>query len=177
MAAAMSALVNPLLRAAIGEARRHPFDVVLERSRQGLVEVVQIEQQDSLWRCEHAEVRQMGVTTELDFQARVRCVLEIGGHDLGRAPIEGERRHHHPTVTNGDQIRFPGQVLRLQQRHRVGPVVSWFPSAVTPERRPLAARLAHQPAFFDTRVRHCCDGHRSCLLSLLLDTRPGESFP
>ena len=113
-----------------GEAGRHAFDVVLEGPRQGLVEVVQVEQQGPLRRSEHPEVRQMGVTAQLDFQAGGRRVLQVGGHDLGRAPIERERRHHHPAMANRDQVRFPGQVLGLQERHRVGAVTGRRPSAV-----------------------------------------------
>ena len=40
-----------------GEARSHSHNVVLERTRQGLVEVVQIEEQGPLRRCECAEIR------------------------------------------------------------------------------------------------------------------------
>ena len=74
-----------------GEARRHPLEVVLERARQRLVEIVQIEQQLSLGGGEHPEVRQVGVAAELNLQAGPGRVLQVSGHDLGSAAVEGER--------------------------------------------------------------------------------------
>jgi hypothetical protein len=69
----------------LGPPGRHPLDVVFERSGEGLVEVVQIEQQPPLGRGEQPEVRQMSVTAQLHLEAGGRGVLQVGGHDLGRA--------------------------------------------------------------------------------------------
>ena len=66
------------------EARGHPFQVVLERAGQRLVEVVEVEQQLSLGDA-NTEVRQMGVAAELNVEAGPGRVLQVGGHDLGRA--------------------------------------------------------------------------------------------
>ena len=51
-----------------------------------------------------------------------RRVPQVGGHDLGGAAVEGERRHHHPTVADRHQVRLAGRVLLLEQGHRIGPV-------------------------------------------------------
>ena len=111
------------------EARRHALHVVLERARQRLVEVVQVEQQDSLGRREQTEVRQMSIAAELNHQAGPGRVLQVGGHDLGRAPIEGERRHHHPPVAYRHEVRLTRRVLLLEQRDRVGRSAAGFQPA------------------------------------------------
>jgi hypothetical protein len=48
-----------------GEAGRQPLDVVLERPREGLVEVVEVEQQPPLGRGEDPEVGEVGVAAQL----------------------------------------------------------------------------------------------------------------
>ena len=112
-----------------GEAGGHPFHVVLERPGQGLVEIVQVEQQSPLRGGEHPEVRQVRVPAQLAGQPRGRGAGQVGGHDLRRAPVEGERGHHHPAVPDRDQVRLPGGVLLLQQRDRVRPVDRRHPPA------------------------------------------------
>jgi hypothetical protein len=103
-----------------GEAGRQPLDVVLERPRQGLVEVVEVEQQPPLGRGEDPEVGEVGVAAQLDGEAGRGRAGQVGGHDLGRAPVEGERRDQHAAVPDRHQVRLTGQVLLGQQRHRSG---------------------------------------------------------
>ena len=91
-----------------GEAGGHPLQVVLERARQRLVEVVQTEQELPLGRRETAEVGQVRITAELDLQAGGRRAGQIGRHHLRRPPVEGERRHHHPAVPHRHQIGLAG---------------------------------------------------------------------
>ena len=104
VAARASALREPVVARRDREARRHPLHVVLERPGQRLVEVVQVEHQRPLGRCEHTEVREVRVAAELDVQPGRRRVLQVRGHDLRRAPVERERRDHHPPVPH----RAPG---------------------------------------------------------------------
>jgi hypothetical protein len=52
---------------------------------------------------------------------------EVGGHDLGRAPVEGERRDHHPAMADRHQVRLTGGVLLLEQGDRVGTVRGGLP--------------------------------------------------
>ena len=91
-----------------GEARRHTLHVVLEWPWQGLVEIIEIEEQGPVGRGESTEVRQMRVAAQLDGQAGRRGVLEIGRHDLRRAPVEGERRRQHSTMAHRHQVRLSG---------------------------------------------------------------------
>ena len=147
-----------------GKAGRQALYVVLERSRQRLVEVVQVEHQGPLGRCEPPEVRQVGVAAELHVQPRRRCATQVGGHDLGRPPIERERRSPHPAVADRDQVGFAGEVLRFQQAHRVGTVTGRGPSGMARQRRPFPRRPAPGPALLDARVRHF--GYNHVLVSL-----------
>ena len=134
------------------EARRHPLHVVLERARQRLVEVVQVEQQLPLGRGEHPEVRQMSVAAELNRQAGPGRVLQVGGHDLGRAPVEGERGDHHPAVAHRHQVGLTGRILLLEQRNRVGAVSSRLPARVCRSSRQLPCLLTLRPTLVDARV-------------------------
>ncbi len=136
-----------------GEAGRHPLQVVLERTRQRLVEVVQTEQQLPLRRGEPAEVGQMRVPTQLHRQARRRCAGQVGRHHLRRPPVERERRHHHPAVPHRHQIRLAGGVLRDQQLHRIRPVSRRLPLRVRRHRRPLRRLLPTGPAIINADVR------------------------
>ena len=137
------------------EARRHPLQVVLERTGQRLVEVVQVEQQLSLGGSEHPEVRQMRVAAELNLQSRPRGVLEVGGHDLGRAPVEGERRNQHPAVPHRHQVGLTGRILLLEQRHWIGTIFVPASSRRGPRYQSVPGRPSPSP---DARR---CSGARS----------------
>ena len=63
-------LAQAVVAAGQHEARRQALEVPLERSRQRLVEVVDVEQQLALGRAVQAEVREVGVAAELHGQAR-----------------------------------------------------------------------------------------------------------
>ena len=141
------------------EARRHPLHVVLERTRQRLVEIVQIEQKLPLGRSEHTEIRQMRVATQLNRQARPRRVLEICGHDLRRAPVEGERRDHHPPVSHRHQIGLTSRVLLLEQADRVRTVSSRFPASMAGRVYLLTRFLSERPALLDTRMLNLASLH------------------
>ena len=111
--ARVSALANPLLRAAIVKLAAIRFTSNSKLPRQRLVDLFTSEQHLPLRRGEHAEVRQVSVAAQLDVKASDRGVLQIRGHDLGRAPVEGERRDHHPAMTHRHQVRLTGEVLLL----------------------------------------------------------------
>ena len=110
-----------------GEARGEPFDVELERAGQGLVEVVEIEHQPPLRRSIEPEVGQVGVTAQLDVQPGRRRPAQVVRHDGGRTPVEGERRHRHPTVAHRHQVLFPPVVLSDHQLDRIRPVIGGHP--------------------------------------------------
>jgi hypothetical protein len=124
------------------EACRQPLDVVLERPWQGLVEIVHVEQQEALGRGEPAKVRQMSVAAQLHLQAGRWRFRQIGRHDLRCAPVKRERRDHHASVPNRDQIWFPVGVLCLQQCDRVRTIRGRHPVPMTFPWRLLARRFA-----------------------------------
>jgi len=71
---------------------------------------------------------------------------QVGGHDLGRAPVEGERRDHQPAVPHRHQVGFARGVLLFQQGDRVRAVCGRVPPRVArrrhriPSSKPLAWR-------------------------------------
>ena len=144
------------------EARGHAFDVVLERARQRLVEVVQIEKQGSFRRCEHAEVRQVGIAAELRDEAGPRRVFQVGGHDLGRASVEREGRDQHAPVAHRHQVRLAGRVLFFEQCDGIGAVGSRGPTRVAGRGYFLPRCLAVLLPFIDAWVLdlgHAHDSH------------------
>ena len=143
-------LAEPVVPRRDREARRHPLHVVLERSGQRLVEVVEVEHELPLRRCEHAEVREVRVAAELHVEPSRRRVLQVGGHDLGRAPVERERRDHHAPVTHRHEIRLTRGVLLFEQRNRVG---------TTLRRRPSRVARRSAPAHEQTSLVPCDPRH------------------
>lgn len=73
------------------DAGREPFDVPLEGSGEGLVEVVEVEEERAFRGGVQAEVQQVGVSAELDGEPGVRLGGEVGGHDGGGPAQERER--------------------------------------------------------------------------------------
>ena len=100
------------------EARHQSLHVPLERARDGLVEVVDVEDQVALGGGEPAEIGEMGVTAELDLEAGA-------GRRRGRRPsprpppVEGKRRRHHASVADGHKLGDADRVLVGQDRERV----------------------------------------------------------
>ena len=94
---------EPVLPGGDDQAGRQPLDVPLERPGQGLVEVVDVEDQPALGRAEQAEVRQVRVAAHLHGQPG--RVGEVAGHRQGRAPVEGEGGLQHPPVADRHQFR------------------------------------------------------------------------
>ncbi len=158
-----------------GEARGHAHDVVLERARQGLVEVVEVEEQGALRRGERPEVRQVRVAAELNRQARPGRARQVGGHDLGRPAVEGERRHHHPPMPHRHEVGLTRRVLLLEQGERV--------RAARGRRPTRMARPRHLPPQTPCRGHDAprrsggrpARGSTSRLASRLRHPRPGRS--
>ena len=111
-----------VLTACDREAGRQPLHVPLPGARQRLVEIVDVEHQPPLRRCEHAEVRKVRVAAELHLQPRRRRVREIGCLEQRGTAVEGERRHPHPSVADRHQLGHTALGLSLQQGDRVWPV-------------------------------------------------------
>ena len=111
------------------EAGRQPLDVPLPRARQGLVEVVDVEDEPALGRLEEAEVHQVRVAAELGDEAGLRGAEEVGGHQQRAAAVERAGRDEHAPVADGDEIGDPVGRLLLEQADRVRPVRPRRPGA------------------------------------------------
>src|SRR5712691_10178050 len=74
------------------EAGREALDIPLERAREGLVEVVEVEDEIALRRCEAAEIGEVGVAGELGREPGSRRRGEVMGHHDCRPAEERERR-------------------------------------------------------------------------------------
>ena len=133
---------EPSVAAADLEAGGQPLHIPLPRPGKRLVEVVEVEDHLALRRAEQAEVGQVGVTAELHGDPRLRGGGQIGGHDEGGAPVEGEGRHHHPPVANRDQVGYPAGRLLFEQRDRVGSIGRRCPPSMAGSRRLPSGRLA-----------------------------------
>jgi hypothetical protein len=100
-------------------ARGHPLDVPLPRPDTRFVEVVEVEQHAPFRRGEQSEVGDVRIAAD----HRVVTGHGLGGqvlrHHCGRAAVVGERRLQHPHDPHRHQALQPGDVLLLQDRHRV----------------------------------------------------------
>ena len=95
---------EPVVPSGHDEAGSQPLDIPFEGPGQGLVEVVDVEDQAALRRGVGAEVGQVRVAAQLGSQPRRRGGRQVGGHHQSRAPVEGERRHQHPAVADRHQL-------------------------------------------------------------------------
>src|SRR5262249_40070739 len=103
------------------QAGGQPLDVPLPRAGQGLVEVVDVEEELALGRGIHPEVGQVRVPAGLDGQAGDGGGGQVGGHGQGGTPVVAERGGQHPPIPDRDQLGYPGTALFLQQGDRVRP--------------------------------------------------------
>ena len=113
-----------------GEACRQALDVPVERRRERLIEVVDVEDQPPVGRGEHAEIQQVRVTAGLHPDISRGRVREIPCHRRRRAAEVGKRRGGHAPIADRDQIRYPGPGLLLENGDRVGPVLRRCPLRV-----------------------------------------------
>ncbi len=124
----------PALEAAFAagdlEAGGEPLDVPLPRPRQGLVEVVEVEDEAAVGRGEGAEVGEVGVAACLHPQPGDRRRGEVGRHHRGGAAEEGEGRGRHPPVADRDQLGDARARLGLEDLDRVGPAGGRLPRRV-----------------------------------------------
>ena len=110
---------EPVVPSGHGKARGQPLDIPLERAGQGLVEVVDVEDQAPFRRGERAEVGQVRVPAQLHPQSRSGRAGQVRRHRQRSAPVERERRHQHPPVPDRHQLRHPRLRLAQQQPDRV----------------------------------------------------------
>ena len=131
------------------EAGDEPLHVPLERPRQRLVEVVDVEDQRALRRAVQAEVEEVGVAAQLHLEAGARPRGEVGGHDRRRAAVEAERVLEHARVADGQERLEPVGLLRGDDRDRVGAVMLGLPHAERLEGHRSPLRLARGLALLE----------------------------
>ena len=90
------------------EAGRQPLDVPLERARQGLVEVVDAEDEPAVRGGVRPEVGQVGIAAELHGQAGAGNLREVGSHQVGGAAEERERATPACGRSGSGPARAPG---------------------------------------------------------------------
>ena len=83
--------LTPTCRPATATLAASRLDVPLERSGQGLVEVVEVEHQPPVRGGEHPEVGHVRVPAQLGADSGARPGGQVGGHHRGRPAQERER--------------------------------------------------------------------------------------
>jgi hypothetical protein len=151
-------LVLLLLLEAVGlgrdhHARREALDVPLPGPGERFVKVVDVEDEPTFGRGEDAEVRDVGVAAELSDEAGARRQREVGGHDLRRAAVEGERRGEHPAEADRDELLHARRVLALEELDRVGALRRRVEGGVALARDVEAGGLAAGGALGGARLR------------------------
>ena len=83
----------------------HAFYIPFPRSVNGLVEVVDIENQLAVWSSsERAEVLDVSVAADLNLNSGAGQLREVRGHQRRRAPVERKRRRSHAGVLERNQL-------------------------------------------------------------------------
>ena len=89
-----------------------PLEVVLPRRGQGLIEIVDIENQSTFRTGIATEIEDVRITASLDIHPRGGRAGQIPRHD-GRCPaVETERRLRHPAIPDRHQLLDPTGLLR-----------------------------------------------------------------
>ncbi len=112
------------------DAGGQPLDIPLPGARQGLVEIVDVEDEITLWGGKPAKVGQVRVTAELRVEAGLWGRGEIRGHDHRRAAVEGEGRGEHAPIANRHEVGDPALRLLLQQLDWIGSFCRWLPGGM-----------------------------------------------
>ena len=139
------------------DAGGQPLDIPLERPVQRLVKVVDVEDERAFRRREQSEVRQMGITAQLDDQSAGGGRAQVSCHRQGRAAEVGERRSGHSAVANRHQVGHPRSRLAEQQLDRIGPGGCRPPCGLGFEGGALAGGKAGGPSLLARwRGQHHC---------------------
>jgi len=109
------------------EAGGQSFEIPLERCRQRLVEVVDVEDRQSLGRRVGAEIGEVRVAAGLHPNVGRRRAGQIRCHHGGSSAQEGEGIGAHPTIADRQQFLDPAFALFDQNSDWVGPVGRWGP--------------------------------------------------
>ena len=154
---------EPVVPSRHGQAGGQPLDVPLERAGQGLVEIVDVEDQPPLRRGERPEIGQVRIPAQLHPKPRRGSCGQIRRHRQRGPPVEGERGYQHPPVPDRHQLRHPALCLLQQQPDRIprlarrelgmGVQRSQRPGFLPPRSPVRAAQLLHRPGPRRMRAR------------------------
>ena len=134
------------------EARRETLEVPFPGCREGLIEVVDGEDDLPLRGGETPEVDQVGVSAALHADAGRRSARQIHRHGDRRAPVEGEGRQDHAPVAKGKEFGEAPLVGLQHQADRVGPIGGGLPGRMRGAWALLTQALAHCIAFRPRRM-------------------------
>ena len=140
--------VGGLVLVAAHEARRHrgtrgqALEIPFPRPGMNLVEIVDREDEVALGGGVDAEVGHVHVAAGVDERADDRGVGKIARHDRGRAAQEGERRSQHARKAHRHQLLDTRDILLLEDRDGIRPVVTLLEAGVLGARHHIAHRLA-----------------------------------
>ena len=126
-----AAAAKPVVAAGHLEAGREALEVPLEGAGEGLVEVVDVEDQRALGSGEAAEVGEVGVAAELDVEAGRRRGGEVGGHQGGAL---GRRRRARPACARSGSAPARARLALGGQDPRVRPPWLQEPRSMTKAR-------------------------------------------
>ena len=112
------------------KAGRQSLEVPLKRRRQSLVEVIDIEDRQSLGRRIGSEIAEVSVTARLHATVGRRRVGQIRRHHGSCAAKEGEGICTHSPIADRHEFRDPALALFDQNPNRVGPVGRKNPSTM-----------------------------------------------
>jgi len=157
-------------------------------TRERLVEVVDVENQDPFGRSKAAKVRQVAIAARLYVDPRYSGSRQVSRLNDRCTTIERERRYGHPLILNGNQTRNPISVRFLEpfnDVHRLGPGLPFrlrSTRAFIPKRFPLLASFSL--GWSDSRVDHdippweaTCDTELSASASAFVTISPLPTTP
>ena len=137
---------------------RHALQVPLEGAADGLVEVVDVEDEASVGRGVSAQVAHVGVAAELADDAGGGKLGQVRGHDRRGAAKEGEGRLGHELVLEGNERGHAAAHGPLDDGQSGGLPRLGIQGVVLVAAHLLAPRLAESAAFFRS-----CPVHTSVL--------------
>ena len=150
-------------------AGRDPLNVPLPGSRQGFVEIVDVEEDIALRCGETAEIHQVSVAAGLYAKSGRRGQCQIGRHERGCAAIKRERRLGHAPEADWDQLQDSAFVGLAQKLDRIAPIVGRLPTAMRSSRGRVAQRFACGASLVCGHV--CCRGAGGVLCRFVFRVR------
>lgn len=139
----------------------HSFEVPLEGSTNGFVEVVDIEDEAAVWCGEGAKIPHVGIAADLGFDAGIRHDGEVCSHDGSCSPEEDEGRLRHELMLEfeeGGNAATLGAIKKGERSRFAGFDVQLVVLLAT---ELLAARVAEIASLFGCRPGHRSSPHGS----------------